>query len=113
MTVTNAHLAEGATEVAEGEFQERRDVKAVELHEVTKVGKLAFGGCENLERVALPLTAEIHPDAFQGCDPARLTIRFVGVLADADPTLARLIGRPTTPIVEGLRAAVEPARVPA
>ncbi|MCC2031107.1 SDR family oxidoreductase [Microbacterium allomyrinae] len=36
-----------------------------------------------------------------------------GVLADADPTLARLIGRPTTPIVEGLRAAVEPARVPA
>ncbi|MCI2957595.1 SDR family oxidoreductase [Agromyces atrinae] len=27
-----------------------------------------------------------------------------GALADADPTLARLIGRPTTPLVDGLRA---------
>jgi len=27
-----------------------------------------------------------------------------GVLADTDGTLARLIGRPTTPLVEGLRA---------
>jgi len=29
-----------------------------------------------------------------------------GVLADADPTLARLIGRPTTPFAEGIRAAL-------
>ncbi|MDP3950249.1 SDR family oxidoreductase [Microbacterium sp.] len=29
-----------------------------------------------------------------------------GALADTDDTLARLIGRPTTPLVEGLRAAV-------
>ena len=29
-----------------------------------------------------------------------------GVLADPDGTLSRLIGRPTTPLVEGLRAAV-------
>lgn len=29
-----------------------------------------------------------------------------GVLADADGTLSRLIGRPTTPLVDGLRAAV-------
>lgn len=29
-----------------------------------------------------------------------------GVLADTDGTLARLIGRPTTPLVDGLRAAV-------
>jgi len=36
-----------------------------------------------------------------------------GVLADADPTLARLIGRPTTPVADGLRAAVEAARVKA
>ena len=36
-----------------------------------------------------------------------------GVLADADPTLARLIGRPTTPVAEGLRAAVAAARVDA
>ncbi|KTR73876.1 nucleoside-diphosphate sugar epimerase, partial [Microbacterium oxydans] len=28
-----------------------------------------------------------------------------GALADTDGTLARLIGRPTTPLVEGLRAA--------
>ena len=38
MTVTNAHLAEGATEVADEEFIQRGDVKAVELHVVTKVG---------------------------------------------------------------------------
>ena len=29
-----------------------------------------------------------------------------GVLADTDGTLARLIGRPTTPVVDGLRAAL-------
>lgn len=29
-----------------------------------------------------------------------------GVLADADPTLAQLIGRPTTPLVDALRAAL-------
>lgn len=34
-----------------------------------------------------------------------------GVLADADPTLARLLGRPTTPVAEGLRAAVAASRV--
>ncbi len=36
-----------------------------------------------------------------------------GVLADADPTLARLLGRPTTPVAEGLRSAVAVARVDA
>ena len=35
-----------------------------------------------------------------------------GDLADANPELARLIGRPTTPLLEGLRAALEhPASV--
>jgi len=34
-----------------------------------------------------------------------------GVLADADPTLARLLGRPTTPVADGLRTAVAAARV--
>lgn len=33
-----------------------------------------------------------------------------GVLGDTDGTLARLIGRPTTPLVEGLRAEVAAAR---
>ncbi|MBW9095409.1 NAD(P)H-binding protein [Microbacterium jejuense] len=36
-----------------------------------------------------------------------------GVLADADPTLARLIRRPTTSVADGLRAAVAAARVDA
>jgi NAD(P)H dehydrogenase (quinone) len=36
-----------------------------------------------------------------------------GALADADPTLARLIGRPTTPVAEGIRDAIEAARVEA
>ncbi|GAA5203397.1 SDR family oxidoreductase [Microbacterium jejuense] len=36
-----------------------------------------------------------------------------GVLADADPALARLLGRPTTPVAEGLRTAVQAARVDA
>lgn len=34
-----------------------------------------------------------------------------GVLADADPTLARLLGRPTTPVADGLRTAAEASRV--
>ncbi|MBW9111581.1 NAD(P)H-binding protein [Microbacterium ureisolvens] len=34
-----------------------------------------------------------------------------GVLADADPALASLLGRPTTPVIDGLRAAVEASRV--
>ncbi|WP_341997540.1 SDR family oxidoreductase [Microbacterium sp. LWH7-1.2] len=34
-----------------------------------------------------------------------------GVLADADPALARLLGRPTTPVADGLRAAVEASRI--
>jgi len=36
-----------------------------------------------------------------------------GVLADTDGTLSRLIGRPTTPLVEGLRAAVPVQEQPA
>ncbi|WP_109211634.1 MULTISPECIES: hypothetical protein [Microbacterium] len=34
-----------------------------------------------------------------------------GVLSDADLTLARLIGRPTTPIADALRAGVDAAPV--
>lgn len=36
-----------------------------------------------------------------------------GVLAEATPTLADLIGRPTTPLAEGLRAAIEAERAAA
>ena len=36
-----------------------------------------------------------------------------GVLGDTDGTLSRLIGRPTTPLVDGLRAAVPAQEQPA
>ena len=54
------------------------------MPQLAHVGKYAFADCVKLESAALPITAEIHPDAFVGCDPARLAIRFVGVLAAAD-----------------------------
>ena len=47
-------------------------------------GGAPFYLCKKLESAALPITAEIHRDAFLGCDPARLAIRFVGVLAAAE-----------------------------
>lgn len=70
----------------------------------------------------VPVTREQLEEALTEAGLDAGTVGFVaemeagigrGVLADADPTLARLIGRPTTPIVEGLRAAVEPTRVAA
>ena len=54
------------------------------MPQLAHAGARGFAGCEKLESAALPITAEIHPDAFVGCDPARLVIRFVGVLAEAD-----------------------------
>lgn len=63
-------------------------------------------------------TAE-HVAALEGAGLDAETARFVtgidtairdGVLADSDGTLSRLIGRPTTPLVGGLRAAVGEAR---
>ncbi|MFH8249973.1 SDR family oxidoreductase [Microbacterium sp. B2969] len=36
-----------------------------------------------------------------------------GVLSDAHPTLSQLLGRPTTPVVDGLRTAVDARRVQA
>ncbi|MFK0401948.1 SDR family oxidoreductase [Microbacterium sp. NPDC090225] len=58
------------------------------------------------------LTAEEHAAALESAGLDAGTIGFVtaldagirdGALADTDGTLARLIGRPTTPLVEGLR----------
>ena len=65
--VTNAHLTEGATEVADQEFLGRGDVKAVELHGVTKVGESAFDWCRNLETVNMPQLAHVGARAFRGC----------------------------------------------
>lgn len=58
------------------------------------------------------LTAEEHRAALESAGLDAGTVGFVtaldagirdGALADTDGTLARLIGRPTTPLVEGLR----------
>ena len=63
-----------------------------------------------------PLSTEEHVAALEGFGLDAGTAGFVaainsgiraGLLGDADGTLSRLIGRPTTPLVEGLRAAVE------
>jgi NAD(P)H dehydrogenase (quinone) len=62
-----------------------------------------------------PLSTEEHAAQLAAAGLDAGTIGFVttldadiksGALADTDGTLARLIGRPTTPLVEGLRAAV-------
>ena len=59
------------------------------------------------------LTPEEHAAALESAGLDAGTVGFVtaldagirdGALADSDGTLARLIGRPTTPLVEGLRA---------
>ncbi|GAA4383170.1 SDR family oxidoreductase [Tsukamurella soli] len=61
------------------------------------------------------LTTEEHAAALQAAGLDAGTIGFVttldadirdGALADTDGTLARLIGRPTTPLVDGLRALI-------
>lgn len=62
-----------------------------------------------------PLSTSEHVAALESAGLDAGTAGFVaaidsgiraGVLADADGTLSRLIGRPTTPLVDGLRAAV-------
>ena len=61
-----------------------------------------------------PLTAEEQSAALTAAGLDAGTVGFVvaldagirdGALADTDGTLARLIGRPTTPLIDGLRAA--------
>ncbi|MFD6700266.1 MULTISPECIES: SDR family oxidoreductase [unclassified Microbacterium] len=61
-----------------------------------------------------PLSSEDHAAALEAAGLDAGTVGFVtaldanireGALADTDRTLARLLGRPTTPLVEGLRAA--------
>ena len=68
------------------------------------------------------LTADEHVAALEGAGLDAGLARFVagldeaigrGVLADADGSLSRLIGRPTTSLVEGLRAVVEAEEQPA
>ncbi|MGO4678274.1 SDR family oxidoreductase [Microbacterium sp. 2MCAF23] len=62
-----------------------------------------------------PLSAEEHAAALEDAGLDYGTVWFVttldagiraGALAESDGTLARLIGRPTTPLVDGLRAAI-------
>ncbi|MFK4759307.1 SDR family oxidoreductase [Microbacterium sp. ZW T5_45] len=74
----------------------------------------AFTELAGREVVYTPLTAEQQLAALQEAGLDEGTAGFVvaldagiraGALADTDGTLARLIGRPTTPLLEGLRAA--------
>lgn len=78
---------------------------------------LAAAAAEVLGRdvAYVPLTTEQHIAALQGAGLDAGTAGFVagmdtgirgGVLADADGTLGRLIGRPTTSLAAGLRAAL-------
>ncbi|UNX53396.1 SDR family oxidoreductase [Georgenia sp. TF02-10] len=62
-----------------------------------------------------PLTTEEHATALEAAGLDAGTIGFVttldanirdGALAETDGTLSRLLGRPTTPLIEGLRAAL-------
>lgn len=78
----------------------------------------AAGEAVGREVAYVPVTREQLEAALADAGLDAGTIGFVaemeagiarGVLADADPTLARLIGRPTTPVAEGLRAAVAAA----
>ena len=68
------------------------------------------------------LTTDEHVAALEGFGLDAGTAAFVagiddairrGVLGDTDGTLSRLIGRPTTPLVDGLRAVVEAEDLPA
>ncbi len=61
-----------------------------------------------------PLTTEEHAAALEAAGLDAGTVGFVttldanirdGALAETDGTLSRLLGRPTTPLIEGLRAA--------
>lgn len=67
------------------------------------------------EVVYTPLTTEARVASLEGAGLDAATAGVVagiddgirrGILAQTDGTLARLIGRPTTPLVEGLRAAI-------
>ena len=83
--------------------------------------ELAAAASEVVDREVryVPLTTEQRIAGLQAAGLDAGTAGFVaaidtgireGALADADGTLSRLIGRPTTPLVEGLRAAVSVAQ---
>ncbi len=74
----------------------------------------AIGEVVGRDVVYVPLTTEAHTAALEAAGLDAGTIGFVtgldagiaaGGLSFTDGTLARLIGRPTTPLVDGLRAA--------
>jgi NAD(P)H dehydrogenase (quinone) len=74
----------------------------------------AFSEILGREVTYVPLSFDEQVSALRGFGLDEGTVGFVaaldagirgGALADTDGTLSRLIGRPTTPLVEGLRAA--------
>ncbi|MFV0253383.1 MAG: SDR family oxidoreductase [Beutenbergiaceae bacterium] len=69
----------------------------------------------------LPLSTQEYSSALESAGLESAAAAFVagietgirdGVLSQTDGTLSRLIGRPTTPLIPGLRAAVEAAGLP-
>lgn len=130
--------AVGDAKVASASRKDYADAAAVVLIEDGHVGRtyelagdtswtyaeLAATASEILGREVTytSLTAEQRQQALEGFGLPAEVAGFVtgidtaiagGVLADTDGTLSTLIGRPTTPLVEGLRTEVAAARVQA
>lgn len=130
--------AVGDAKVASASRKDYADAAAVVLTEDGHVGRtyelagdtswtyaeLAATASEILGREVTytSLTAEQRQQALEGFGLPAEVAGFVtgidtaiagGVLADTDGTLSTLIGRPTTPLVEGLRTEVAAARVQA
>jgi len=66
-------VAEGTTEIAVGEYKERVNLKEVRLPKsLTKIGKRAFYGCQNLTTVVFGGNeVEIEDEAFANCRALR------------------------------------------
>lgn len=113
---TRADYAEGAAVVLLedghlGQVYEFAGDTAVDYSDIAAAAAEVLGR----DVAYVPLTTEAHVVALQDAGLDAGTAGFVagmdtgirgGVLADADGTLGRLIGRPTTPLVAGLRAAL-------
>jgi len=126
-------LSSGAGDgrVASASRKDYADAAAVVLLEDGHIGKVyelggdvawnysdlaaAFSEISGRDVTYAPLTFDEQVAALRGFGLDEGTVGFVsaldagirnGALADTDGTLARLIGRPTTPLVEGLRSAV-------
>ncbi|WP_308797277.1 SDR family oxidoreductase [Agromyces silvae] len=122
-SATRADFAEGAAAVL---LRDDLVGETIELSGDTAWGydELAAAAAEVIGRPVTyrRLSTEEHVAALEAVGVDAGTAAFVaglddairrGVLGDASPTLAELIGRPTTPLVDGLRAALARAETAA